>query len=265
MKNFVLILFAFMLSFAALPTNQTVFAQENKTYYAKVLNSDTYFYSQPDDDENCKLFAVPATYFVLLLDNAGEDFYYAKYSDLYGYVKKNSVTPMDGTPLNAYANSTFRNFSQSGLSIYSRPKANASVVGSLQFLQEDVPLYGEIVGDELFEQSTNVWFYCKTTIDGKSVEGFVFSYYCDAVVKPSENVEYFPEITQELVFSNSQPTGGLSDTTTAIIILAVALPCLVILYLLLAPHKRKGGQKQQKTKLAGRGKDYYEFNEDDLT
>lgn len=266
MKKIGLILAIFTVFLSFSPATTTVRADETKTYYAKILNSNAYFYSSPTSYDDAKLFVIPSSYFVLLLDNAGEDFYYAKYLDLYGYVKKNEVTPMDGTPTNPYANSTFRNFSPNGLSVYSRPKSDAEILGSLNFLQTDITLYGEIIGEELFENSTNTWFYCSTTQNGNKITGYAFSYYCDIVTRPSENTEYFPEITGELVFSNSlSDGGGLSDTAIAIIILAVSLPCLVVLYLLLSPSKRKVGKKTEKVKTVKRGKDYYEFNEDDLT
>lgn len=258
------LIFALLLTFS--PASTTVHADEANTYYAKILSSSTYFYSSPNDYDDARLFIIPSSYFVLLLDNANEEFYYAKYADLYGYVKKNDVTPMDGTPSSPYANSTFRNFSPNGLSIYSRPQSGAEILGSLQFLQTDIPLYGEIVGEELFEDSTNTWFYCSTTQNGQTINGYAFSYYCDIIVRPTENTEYFPEITGELVFSNTLSGGvGLSDTAKAIIILAVSLPCLIVLYLLLSPSKRKTSKSAEKVKTVKRGKDYYEFNEDDLT
>ena len=248
------------------PFNITeVHASESKTYYAKVLNNSTYFYASPSLQTGEQLFVIPSSYFVLLIDDADEDFYHAKYKDLYGYVKKNDVTPMDGTPLNPYANSSFRVFSQNGLSLMAKPQKNAQVLGTLQFLQEGIPLYGEIIGEELFENSTSTWYYCSSIVNGNSVTGYAFSYYCDLINKAGENTEYFPQITGKLDFSNPISSGGgLSDTVKAIIILAVSLPCLVVLYLLLSPHKHKLPKSKTKVKTASRGKDYYEFNEDDL-
>ncbi len=240
-------------------------SDSGRTYYAKILNENTYFYEKSGENFENK-FVLPNSFFVLLIGEEGE-YYQAKYQDLFGYVKKNEVTPMDGTPVNPYAKNSFRAYSTGGLEVYSAPKIGASTIGRLGFLQEDVPMYGEIIGDELFSYSTNKWFYCSFQQNGETLRGYVFSYYCDRQVRASENTEYFPEITGTLDFSPALPAnGGLSDTVTAIIILAVSLPCLIVLYLLLSPAKRRKGktEKAKSPVKIKRGKDYYEFNEEDL-
>lgn len=247
---------------------QTIKAEANtqSTYYAKITTDGNFFYEEPSTSEENKLFVIPCSYFVLLIANANEDFYYAKYLDLYGYVKKDEVTPMDGVPKTPYANSTFRVFSQNGLSLQSQPNTESQTIGKIGFLENDVIYYGEKTGEEPFPESTNIWYYCKPTQNETQKLGYVFSYYCDKKSKITENTEYFPKITGELTFDNELniKNGGLTDTVKAIIILAVSLPCLIILYLILTPHKKKIKDKNGKLKTIKRGKDYYEFNEDDL-
>lgn len=239
---------------------------QNKTYFAKVLSENIYFYSSPNDSEESKLFILPNSYFVLLI-NEKDDFYYAKYASLQGYVKKDEVTPMDGVPSTPYASQSFRAFAQNGLDVFSAPMADAAKCGKLSFLQENVVLYGTCYGDELFPKSTNKWYYCSLSNGGEEIKGYAFSYFCDNLTLASENMEYFPEITTPLNFSCDLPSGGgLSDTSKAMIILGVSLPCLVILYLILSPKKRRlfaKGRKEKSPPLK-RGRDYYEFNEDDL-
>lgn len=265
MKTFIFALATIFFCLSSQPIVAHAESENNNTYYAKVL-STAYFYSSPSALDEAQIFMLPESYFVLLI---GEEngFYYAKYLDLYGYVKKNDVTPMDGTPTTPYATLSFRVFNENGLKIQSRPNYSSQNVGKLDYLQKDVLLYGSLNGQEPFPQSSNEWYYCKGDINGKHVNGYVFSYYCDTVTKLEENIEYFPQIEGDLVFNKgSLPSGGgLSDTVKAIIILSVALPCLVVLYLLLSPGKHKLHRKSaKKGAVVRRGKDYYELNEDDL-
>lgn len=229
-------------------------ADESFTYYAKVLSSANFYQSA---DENSALFALPSTYFVLLVGEEG-DFYRAKYLDIFGYVKKDEVTPMQGTPTSPYPNQTFRNFNDNGLTLYSSATTQSSPLGKLAF-EGEYTLYGTKIGEEMFPQSTNIWYYCRLDSESGTVFGYAFSYYCDMFTGFAENTEYFPEITGSLQFSapEPEPQGGLSDTVIAIIVLSVSLPCLVILYLLLSPSSKL------KKRFAKR-KDYYEFNEEDL-
>ncbi len=241
--------------------------QSSKTYYAKVLQEGAYFYSKEPDETVEKAFLLPSTYFVLLVGEEGE-FYKAKYLDLFGYVKKTEVTPMEGTPEQPYATSTFRAYDRSGLDVYAKPKLNSESLGKLGFLQENVRMYGFCTGDELFPSSTNQWLYCFYESGGQTIRGYAFKYYCDSIKIAPENLEYLPEISGALDFGNNLPAnGGLSDTVKAIIILAVSMPCLIVLYLLLSPSKRRQRSKGEKARVPAkikRGKDYYEFNEDDL-
>lgn len=245
----------------------TTYAASEKAYYAKVLSDNVFLYSSANEDEDCRIFTIPNSYFVLLIGESG-NYYHAKYSGVMGYVKKSDVTPMDGVPVCPFASQSFRAFSQNGLDVYSSPRASASTLGKLSFLQDDILLYGTIYGDELFPKSTNTWFYCSYNNGSESVNGYVFSYYCDNLSLASENMEYFSEITTPLSFGDNLPAGGgLSDTAIAMIVLGVSLPCLIILYLILSPKKKaltSKDRRKEKSLPQKRGRDYYEFNEDDL-
>ena len=265
MKTLIFVLAILTLFGGSQPLSASAASESGKTYYAKVLSENTHFYSKSGEIFEDK-FILPNSFFVLLIGEEDE-YYQAKYLDLFGYVKKNEVIPMDGTPSNPYPNNTFRARANGGLEVYSAPRRGATVIGNLDFLQDGILKYGEITGDELISYSTNKWFYCSFQQNGVTSQGYVFSYYCDHPVSSSENTEYFSEITGTLDFSPELPAnGGLSDTVTAIIILSVSLPCLIVLYLLLSPAKRRKvkTEKAKSPVRIKRGKDYYEFNEDDL-
>lgn len=244
-----------LLTFFSTPST-TVSAEESLTYYAKVLSAVN-FYSSPNADSD--MFIIPETYFVLLIGEENE-FYKAKYLDLFGYVKKDEVVPMQGTPSSPYPQETFRNFNDNGLTVYEHPNTTSTAVGKLSY-EGVYTLYGIKTGEEVLDHSTNIWYFCKYETDSGNKTGYVFSYYCDMFDEFPENTEYYPEITEPLKFyvENENQPSGLNDTVIAIIVLSVSLPCLIILYLLLSPSK-----KGKLGKRFARKKDYYEFNEDDL-
>ncbi len=238
---------------------QPATASGDLSYYAKILSPGTYFYSTCNDHD--KLFELPTSYFVLLTDDAGEDFYSAKYGNCVGYVKKKEVSPMQGTPLKPYATSyNFRITSLSGLPLFQEATFESEEITNIEFLEDKIYFYGNFQGQELFSNSTDIWYYCSYTKNNKTEYGYVFSYYCDFINEIKNNDEYFEEITGNLTFKiDSISSPAMSDTVTAIIVLAVIIPLLIGLYFFLTPNKKK-----TKNKVVRRHKDYYELNESDL-
>ena len=231
----------------------------SRTYYAKVLSNNVYMYSSTD--EQTPLFEIPSSYFVLLTDDANENFYKASYASINGYVKKEEVTAMNGTPQTPFAtNHNIRITSMSGLTLMNKPTFKSVELSSLDFLESEISYYGEISGQEYFPNSTDTWYYCSAHKNGKTTYGYLFSYYCDLPKAISSNQEYFDEITEKLVFKISPPSStGLSDTVKALIVLAVVIPLLISVYFIMSPHK-----KTKSKKIIRRKKDYYELNENDL-
>ena len=101
----------------------TISFAESYTYYAKVNSDNIYFYSQPIDSDDSRLFIIPRTYFVKLISYQDDNFYYAQYDNLFGYVRIGDVVVMNGVPTNPYATSEFRVFMPNGLGLYASPIA----------------------------------------------------------------------------------------------------------------------------------------------
>ncbi|MBQ9792381.1 MAG: hypothetical protein IJW32_01360, partial [Clostridia bacterium] len=74
-------------------TAPVVYAESSReTYFAQVLFEQVCLYKTPVNDNSTSniIFEIPKTYFVELLDNTNEYFYFARYSTITGYVKKES-------------------------------------------------------------------------------------------------------------------------------------------------------------------------------
>lgn len=263
---FALILILSLTSFSLSSVTAKISIASNQSYYAKVQQEGVYFYSLPYDESENRLFEIPATYFVLLTANANDYFFSATYQDLEGYVKKNEVVAMEGTPIKPFPNSYFRVYATDGLGIYLYPNSiNEYKIDTIPYLTENITYYGQIQGEEFVPDKSNIWYYCKYNGE-KSIYGYVSSVFCDQLLPKIEtNYESFPIITTPSFSNKNSPNGGLSKVAMTFIIIGVSLPCLVVFYLLIKPSWMKDKVLNEKPKLKRkRHGDYFEFDENDL-
>ena len=263
--------FSFSLYSSAISSGLT-FA-EQKSYYAKINSDEVYFYEQPNDSETFRKFKLPASYFVLLTADANDKFYSCRYGDLNGYVKKEEVVAMNGTPATPYANfASFRVFALDGIELRSTPYKNPlNVVSKISYLEDNLIYYGSIEGDQLIPKKTKMWYYCKYITEEQTQYGYLYSTFCDELTNIPLNMETFDKIEGELfpvTKPEAQPSKSLSGTVKTLIVVGVSLPCVVIIYLLIKPTlitdsaNKKHKQKVRKKRRHG---DYFEFDENDLT
>lgn len=255
--------------------NQTVQAEyySKESIYAKIIKENVYFYSQPINNEFYKLFCVPRSYFVLLTDNAEDTqklFYKAKYLDLSGFIKKNDVLPIIGSPEEPFAQATFKTFSPHGLEL--RSSANTSfdnVLTTVPFLNENLTFYGKTSGEIMVPAFGGIWYYCKFTDENtESFYGYLYSGLCCDLTTISENQEVLPEYIGE-VFPKEVETSPadneikLNSELKIIIIICACLPCLLIIYLLFKPTKLliDNGKNQKKKIKRLKKSEYYEYDD----
>ena len=260
-KNIIFfIVLAFFLNFYNIQISS---ANQKSTFYAKVENDNIYFYSEPIDDQTSKLFILPKSYFVLLTDNANETFYYAQYKDLYGYVKKNEVVPMNGIPQTPYASANFTIMDLDGLAMYATPKfTNNNALTNIEYQTIISTYYGQMYGENIPDLN-EPWYYCKYNKDGTDLYGYVYSTFCYKESSIQTNNESFEIITSPIFETSIESDTPLSEVAMAFIVIGVSLPCLLIIYLLIKPSLQKNGITPKK-KIKKRHGDYFEFDENDL-
>lgn len=233
-------------------TNPTILSHAKSsqytTYtYAQIKNDNSYLY------KNCSstsltnaYFALPNTYFVLLISNINEDFYKAQYKDIVGYVLKSDVTPVAETPKTPYPkNITFRTYSSDGTKVFSSPYNTNSptIVESIKVLEE-VEYYGEIIGDEFIEDRGFTWYYCKTNNNNY---GYLYKGLCDMLTTFSPNTESVTPITSPFENEDNSYLYNLVDMSIwlkILLIVLVCLPSIGIIYILFKPLNNK--TKKQK-------------------
>lgn len=251
---FLIAILIFNLPFYHIETNSSA----ESSFYAKVQNEDVFLYQKADS--STPLFILPKTYFVKITADA-DSFYLAQYRDVVGYVKKEEVVPMNGTPLTPYYLEDFRAFLPNGTGLYSQPDLNNIYqILTVPYLYSNLLFYGNIYGNAIPNKSNN-WYYCKY----EDRYGYVYSVFCDQLESPPINNESF-EIISTPLFSPREKISSLSSTAMAFIIIGVTLPCLIVLYLLVKPSMMQmNSPKKKKGIRLHRKKDYFEFDEGDLT
>ena len=224
-------------------TTPIVFAENTKTYFAQIMFEQVYIYKTPTNDNSISniYFEIPKTYFVELLSNANENFYYAKYCNVTGYVKKESVQAVANTPNTPFLdNLNFRVYADLSRNIRTEPNVSSntsSLVASVPLYSRNLTFYGKILGENLIEGRTNIWYYCKYSAD-TDYYGYVYSDFCDELPLTfptnTEEVTYISNPTFKDEYTETNPTSlDLQSNTTAIIIGIITIPALIFVFMIL--------------------------------
>ena len=264
MKKIMFLIFQIcLLSAIFLPTNFAS-AEDSKTYYAKVQSSGIKFCSTPA--ESSALFEIPTSYFVKV-EYVVDDFFKVSYKDVEGYVKKDKVSLMDGTPTNPYVSSQFSLFTP--FALYETPYSSSQVQANLT-KNMSLDYYG-IKGGEEYSDRNTTWYYCSAEIDGEKVFGYVFSQ--TQFNNPQESItvnqEVFEIVPESVLLPTENNFSGLSTGTKIMLIVAISVPSVLILYFLIKPSKIMQITKTKKNPKQERHKihhgDYFEFDESQLS
>lgn len=246
--------------------------------YARVKHGAVNLYKSASEDESFKniYFTIPETYFVELLSYENDKFFYARYLDVYGYVKISDVGCISGTPINPFAaNISFRVFIPNGVDLRSSPSQSDGLnyIASINYLETNLQYYGKILGEEAVVYKGSDWYFCKLTKNGAEQKGYVYSAYCDMLTSITPNTEVF-EYIEEPVFATKQTQAQIEEensissfpiSTQVIIIAAICIPCIILIYLIFKPTKlsTKAYQNAESkfSKRRTKKQDYYEFDE----
>lgn len=273
------IIFLFLLSYSLGFVINTTPIFCSQTFYAQIpKDKQVFFYSTPNAQEDSKLFVLPCTYFVELLKNANDTFFYAKYNDIYGYVLKNEVNAVKNVPTSPFlTNINFRVFVPSGANLRSSPYNNGTLnlVYSIPFLDSNLMYYGKAYGEEAISKKGTLWYYCKYFTGNLTYVGYLYAPLCDELTKIDDNtelVEFLDNFSfeDESITTSGEVFKGLSSTATTLIIIAISLPCLLFIYLLFKPTRlaeesanESKSRKRHKSKIKRlKNSDYFELDDD---
>ena len=219
--------------------------------FARILSNDVYFYSSPSGESSDNiLFEIPKSYFVRLKDIAENDYYLAEYNGITGYVKKDSVRAVAGTPSKPYlTNISFRVYADPSRDMRSYPAIDNSLSDRITYIplySKNIEYIGRVYGQELVLNRTNVWYYCKYTTD-KEYYGYVYSDFCDEmtpIYENTENMEYIDNPT----FSTPTPTTtttNMNSKSIGIIVAVLTIPAILFVILILKSKHILGYSKRE--------------------
>lgn len=240
----------------------TASASIEKPLYAKIQTSDCVLYEMPQ--HTSPICTLRKTFFVQVEEKFG-DFYKVNYNGISGYVAKNKVSLMDGTPNNKYFSATVKLFSPT-YPLYEKPSESSSEVTTLS--RENVmTYYGYIQGQTAANSNNNIWYYLSVNQGGKTLYGYVFSQAVageNPEANSQDNTENFPVIDESIFTDYSASFSSLSVGTKIMLVIAISVPSLLILYFLIKPNKIAQSPKKKTKKHKIQHGDYFEFDESEL-
>ncbi len=216
--------------------NKTTPVSSNSTLYGRVVTNNAMLLKMPtkaEDSLNC-YFILEETYFVIIINEENNDFYYVSYQDIKGYVKKNDIQLVnEQISFPFLTNITFDIIKP--CFITNTPKNNISSQIISLSPQTNIVFYGKIYGDEIYKNSGNLWYYCKIQNDDNSIFGYIHSSYTNNLSPITQNFE----VTTKFLSSNQTSNLlNLNLTSQTTLIIVVSLPILFILFLLLKGFKK---------------------------
>ena len=222
----------------------------NETCYARVLFDQVYFYKSANDDNSIEniYFELPKTYFVELVGKE-KDLYKARYMDFYGYVKKDCVQAVANTPNNPFlTNINFRVYSNLSETMWTSPKTQDSTqLITIPHLTKNITFIGQINGECLIENRTNIWYFCKYT-DSSDHYGYIYSDFCDQmseITPNNENIDFVSNPTFETILP-PQNTIPQNSNFVGIVVIILSVPVLIFLFMVIKGSKILTGSKTSK-------------------
>ena len=239
-------LFVFISSSLTNFHHKKVFAAEDNIYL-RITNANTYLYRAPlENAETDNLyFLLPQTYFVELLGEPTSTFYCVGYQGITGFVLKNDVQRVYGTPVQPFpSNITFQIEGVANAIIRSGPnKDTGTYLGVVPFNAASVEYLGSITGQQAMPNLGSLWYYARyVSYEQGTITGYVYA----ALAKGLPSI--VPN-TEDLLTVPSNPTNDdvlpaeLSDPSTWLLIGLISLPAIFLLYMLFKPTK-KGKSKR---------------------
>lgn len=216
--------------------NKTTPVSSSSSLFGRVVTNNAMLLKTPtkvEDSLNC-YFLLEETYFVIVLNEENNDFYYVSYQDVKGYVKKNDIQLVNEQISFPYlTNITFDIIKPCFLS--NTPKNNTSSQIISLTPQTNIVFYGKIYGDEIYKNSGNLWYYSKIQNGENFITGYIHSSYTNNLSPITQNT-----IVTTKFISSGQTTNllNLNLTSQTTLIIVVSLPILFILFLLLKGFKK---------------------------
>lgn len=225
--------YAFLGVFVVNKFDLTTLTSTTNEQYAKITTSNCYFFKTPTKNYHYSnvITMLEKTYFVLIISEEN-DFYYAHYNNLKGYILKDQVELINEIPTNPFLQNITLNIS-SDCFLYSTPEALSSTKIKALSKNTQLTYIGKINGSTENLHGTNLWYYCKVSENDNEIFGYVCSDNINNLSPIFEN----DEITTLKVNSTNNSFLYLNSTASNLIILLISLPTILVVFLFLKGFK----------------------------
>lgn len=191
-------------------------------------------------EANCVLFAddkltdvvtsLPTSYFVVIIGE-DDDYYHVTYSNLSGFIAKNTVNRVNYTPRYKFGSGKLSLINDGGvINVRSAPDHTKSNIAARLTDGTVMNYYGSVQGTVQNEIIGNKW-YAVILPEGKI--GYVYSMYAEATAIPQNKIEPEPEPETPTV----TPVIGAGEKSQYFLIAAMCLPVIILMYLLFKPRQ----------------------------
>lgn len=232
---FGLIFYVLCCSFLLYSLNDTTLTNADNSLYGQVITNNVYLKKSPSklNDNFNTYFLLEESYFVKVLSEEN-DFYYVEYLDIKGYIDKSAINLVNENIENPYLNNIKFDIIKN-TNLYRIPNNDANEIIDTIDIQQNVFYYGKIFGEEIFENSGNVWYYCKIQDKNKTINAYIHSSFTNNLtpIKQNENI-----VTNFISKNNINTILSLNLSTQTIIILIISLPILFLIFLFLKGFKK---------------------------
>lgn len=228
------IISAFLLSFLSQDSITT--QVENKNLFGKIISNNANLLKTPTklEDSTSTFFLLEESYFVKVINEINDDYYYVSYKDLTGYVKKDNILIVNEQIENPYLENITFNISKDCF-LYTLPINNPKNQILKLNKNKTITYYGKIFADEIAQNSGDVWYFVGLETENGKVFGYVHSSFTFNLspILPCK------EISTEYI-STTNPTNllNLNLKTQSILIIIISLPTLFLLIILLKGFKK---------------------------
>lgn len=235
----ILIFILTILILTPIKPTQTVYASQR---YARIENQ-TNIYKLTADNESIQniICIAEKSYFVEIISEY-ENKYRVNYNGISGYVKKNDVREITGTPITPYpynikiqlaSNCNFRSSPSTKTEV-------SNIITTLKAGENNFTFIGRIFSEEAIDFGGTTWFY----VNYQGVNGYIYNKYVKSITPIYENKESVNFKSN----NNTKLVNPITHTPSIIIIIILFLPCLGILLILYLPRKYTHKTKPKKIK-----------------
>ena len=212
--------------------------------YCRIM-TETYLYKSADNIQEMEnvIFTLEETYFAKV-QGEHNDFYEVSYNGVTGFVLKNDVMLINGTPVTPYPeNITFDVNKSVSLIIRSSPNENGEYLGLLPY-GASAEYIAQTTGQEMVKDLGNIWYYINyKSLEQGVISGYIYAGLTANLTEIVPNTEEFSQATSGGIEEIISPE--LLDVNNLLIILGLCVAGVILLLALLLPLRRSKREKEQ--------------------